>query len=237
MPGAARARPRAASSPPRPRSSSPGCARAWRTTGWARAPACSTSSRPCTARPSTRVLIDFRTLEMRARAAAARRLAARRARLGRAPRARELRLQQAPRRVRARVRAAGHRLPQRRRRACASRAARAAADARRATCSARTRACARPRPRCGGRELRALGALLDASHESLRDLYEVIHARRRGRRRRSCASAGAAGARLIGGGFGGSVLGLFAPGRAARRARPARCAPAPAPTCSRPRAA
>ena len=60
-------------------------------------------------------------------------------------------------------------------------------------------------------ELRALGALLDASHESLRDLYEVstpaLDAAATLLRER-----GAAGARMIGGGFGGSVLGLFAPG-------------------------
>jgi galactokinase len=60
------------------------------------------------------------------------------------------------------------------------------------------------------RDLRALGRLLDASHASLRDLYEVsvpaveatvaqLHA------------AGAAGARIVGGGFGGSVLALFPP--------------------------
>ncbi len=57
-------------------------------------------------------------------------------------------------------------------------------------------------------DLPAVGALLDASHASLRDLYEVstpeldaavelLHA------------GGAAGARLMGGGFGGSVLGLL----------------------------
>ncbi|HXR13442.1 MAG TPA: galactokinase [Solirubrobacteraceae bacterium] len=60
-------------------------------------------------------------------------------------------------------------------------------------------------------DLAALGALLDASHASLRDLYEVstdeveatvaaLH------------DAGAAGARVIGGGFGGHVLGLLPPG-------------------------
>ena len=60
-------------------------------------------------------------------------------------------------------------------------------------------------------EFEELGRLLDASHASLRDLYEVsvpeldaaveiLHA------------AGAAGARLMGGGFGGHVLGLLPPG-------------------------
>ena len=59
-------------------------------------------------------------------------------------------------------------------------------------------------------DMEALGRLLDASHASLRDLYEVSvpavertveHLKR----------AGAAGARVVGGGFGGSVLALLAP--------------------------
>lgn len=61
----------------------------------------------------------------------------------------------------------------------------------------------------GGRP-EALGPLLDASHASLRDLYdasvpevEAAVARMKG--------AGAAGGRMMGGGFGGSVLGLFPP--------------------------
>jgi len=61
--------------------------------------------------------------------------------------------------------------------------------------------------------LTRLGELLDASHASLRDLYEVsvpavestVEAAR---------TAGAAGARLHGGGFGGGVLALFGPGTA-----------------------
>lgn len=63
----------------------------------------------------------------------------------------------------------------------------------------------------GAGDLPALGALLDASHASLRENYEVSTpavedavARLR--------EAGAAGARVVGGGFGGIVLGLFAPG-------------------------
>jgi len=60
-------------------------------------------------------------------------------------------------------------------------------------------------------ELQPLGELLNASHESLRDLYEVSTPNV------DAAVAllreqGASGARMIGGGFGGSVLGLFAPG-------------------------
>jgi galactokinase len=73
------------------------------------------------------------------------------------------------------------------------------------------------------RELDALGSLLDASHASLRDLYEVsTPAVERAVARMH--EAGAAGARLVGGGFGGSILGLFAPGRTppdgAREVRP-----------------
>jgi galactokinase len=72
-------------------------------------------------------------------------------------------------------------------------------------------------------DLAAVGALLDASHASLRDDYDVstptVEAAV-GRLR----DAGAAGARVVGGGFGGSVLGLFAPGarppEEAREVRP-----------------
>ncbi len=60
-------------------------------------------------------------------------------------------------------------------------------------------------------DLPAVGRLLNASHESLRDSYEVstpaVEAAVERLRR-----AGATGARVVGGGFGGSVLGLFAPG-------------------------
>jgi galactokinase len=60
-------------------------------------------------------------------------------------------------------------------------------------------------------DLGAVAELLSASHRSLRDLYEVstpaVEAAVG-----QLLQAGAAGARLIGGGFGGSVLGLFAPG-------------------------
>ncbi len=60
-------------------------------------------------------------------------------------------------------------------------------------------------------DLPAVGCLLDASHESLRDLYEVSTPAVEAAVER-LRGAGAAGARLVGGGFGGSVLGLFAPG-------------------------
>ena len=62
-------------------------------------------------------------------------------------------------------------------------------------------------------EMPVLGALLNASHASLRDLYEVSTPTVDATVAR-LLDRGAAGARMIGGGFGGSVLGLFAPSRA-----------------------
>jgi galactokinase len=60
-------------------------------------------------------------------------------------------------------------------------------------------------------DLPALGELIDASHASLRDDYEVsVDAVERTVAR--LKQAGAAGARIMGGGFGGSVLALFASG-------------------------
>jgi galactokinase len=60
-------------------------------------------------------------------------------------------------------------------------------------------------------DLEGLGALLDASHASLRDDYEVsVEAVERTVDR--LKAAGAAGARIMGGGFGGSVLALFPSG-------------------------
>jgi galactokinase len=60
-------------------------------------------------------------------------------------------------------------------------------------------------------DLAALGALLDASHASLRDLYEVSTPQLEAAVA-ALHTAGAAGARVIGGGFGGHVLGLLPPG-------------------------
>ena len=59
----------------------------------------------------------------------------------------------------------------------------------------------------------ALGQLLDASHTSLRDDYEVSVPEVE-RTVAACRDAGAFGARIMGGGFGGSVLALFPPGGA-----------------------
>ncbi|MBV8712752.1 MAG: galactokinase [Solirubrobacterales bacterium] len=55
-----------------------------------------------------------------------------------------------------------------------------------------------------------LGRLLDASHASLRDCYEVSTPAVEDAVGR-CTQAGAVGARIMGGGFGGSVLALFGP--------------------------
>jgi len=55
--------------------------------------------------------------------------------------------------------------------------------------------------------------LLDEGHASLRDDYEVsVLAVEEAVAR--LQAAGARGARMVGGGFGGHVLGLFAPGAA-----------------------
>jgi galactokinase len=66
-------------------------------------------------------------------------------------------------------------------------------------------------------DLPGLGRLLDASHRSLRDDYEVsvpaVEAAVE-----ACKEAGALGARIMGGGFGGSVLALFPPGATPPRA-------------------
>ena len=71
--------------------------------------------------------------------------------------------------------------------------------------------------------LEEMASLLNASHASLRDLYEVstpaVEATVAAFR-----AAGAAGARVVGGGFGGHVLGLMPPHsqlpRGARELRP-----------------
>jgi galactokinase len=60
-------------------------------------------------------------------------------------------------------------------------------------------------------DLETVGRLLDESHASLRDDYEASVPEVEETVRRLKA-AGAAGARMVGGGFGGSVLALLAPG-------------------------
>jgi galactokinase len=60
-------------------------------------------------------------------------------------------------------------------------------------------------------DLLELGRLLDATHAGLRDLYEVSTPEVE-QTVELMKDAGAAGARIVGGGFGGAVLGLFPPG-------------------------
>jgi galactokinase len=60
------------------------------------------------------------------------------------------------------------------------------------------------------RDPESLGWLLDASHRSLRDDYEVSVPEVE-RTVAACHDAGALGARIMGGGFGGAVLALFGP--------------------------
>ena len=60
-------------------------------------------------------------------------------------------------------------------------------------------------------DMEALAGLLDASHASLRDLYDASVPEIEATVLRAKA-AGAAGARMMGGGFGGVVLALFPPG-------------------------
>jgi galactokinase len=62
----------------------------------------------------------------------------------------------------------------------------------------------------GAADLPAAGRLLDASHRSLRDDYEASVPAVEATVERARA-AGALGARMVGGGFGGHVLALFAP--------------------------
>jgi len=63
---------------------------------------------------------------------------------------------------------------------------------------------------CAG-DLERVGELLDASHASLRDCYAISTPAVEATVTR-LREAGAIGARIVGGGFGGNVLGLLAPG-------------------------
>ena len=62
-------------------------------------------------------------------------------------------------------------------------------------------------------DLEAVGRRLDESHASLRDDYEASVQEVEAAVER-LKPAGAAGARMMGGGFGGAVLALFPPGAA-----------------------
>jgi galactokinase len=60
-------------------------------------------------------------------------------------------------------------------------------------------------------DMPSLGRLLDAAHASLRDCYEISTPAVEDAVQQ-CKRAGAIGARIMGGGFGGNVLALFPPG-------------------------
>ena len=147
----------------------------------------------------------------RAGAARARRLVARDARLRRAPLDRRLGLQRPPPRVRARRAppSASPRCARRTRRTSSASTATLAARARHVlTENARVDAMVAAL-RAG--DLAEAGRLLDASHASLRDDYESsVPAVER--TVAELKAAGAAGARMVGGGFGGAVLALLGPG-------------------------
>jgi galactokinase len=66
----------------------------------------------------------------------------------------------------------------------------------------------------GAGDLERVGELLNASHASLRDCFEISTPAVEATVQRLLA-AGAIGARIVGGGFGGYVLGLLAPGAVA----------------------
>ncbi len=73
---------------------------------------------------------------------------------------------------------------------------------------ARTSGSSRPSRRCNTAIWRGSGQLLDASHASLRDCYEISTPAVEATVQR-LRGAGAIGARIVGGGFGGNVLGLL----------------------------
>ena len=200
-------------------------ARASRTTGSARRPGCSTSSRRCSVEPERALRIDFRSLDVRPVPLRARRVQ------------RSSRCDSGDRHALA----AGSGYNERRRGVRASPASRSVSTACAMRRSRRQRALPSPLDRrvrhvitenervdatveaLAGGDMRALGRLLDASHASLRDCYEVstpaVEAAVG-----MLKHAGALGARIVGGGFGGHVLGLMPPDAAlpdgAREVRP-----------------
>ena len=76
------------------------------------------------------------------------------------------------------------------------------------TSSPRTRGCWRGRGAAGRRDPRTIGPTLTASHASMRDDFEITVPRGRHRACEAALDAGAYGARMTGGGFGGCVLAL-----------------------------
>ena len=206
----------------RPRWRSPASARGSRTTGAARRPACSTSSPRCARSAGTRVRIDMRGPKLRAVPLDSGRPCAGHARLGRLAQPRE----------------SGY---NERRAECREACERSGVGSLRDAPSAdglpdpldrRVRHVITENERVDAAvdalesgDLAELGRLLDASHASLRDDYEVSVPEVE-RAVAACKRAGALGARIMGGGFGGSVLALFPPGASAP-ARAVRVQPGP----------
>ena len=87
--------------------------------------------------------------------------------------------------------------------------------------------------RCAPADLEQAGRLLDASHASLRDDYEASVPEVE-RTVEALKDAGAAGARMVGGGFGGAVVALLRPGVAGPRRGAPSSLPGPPPGSSEP---
>ncbi len=193
--------------------------------------ACSTSSRASSASPTRRCCIDFRTLEVEPVPLALGRLAPR----GRSTRASA---------TRTRARATTSAAPSARGRASCS-ASRSLREATPSELARAARAAARPGRHVLEENERVLEAVAALRARDARRWARCSTPRTRAcatstrsprprsrRRSRGCCGAGAARRALIGGGFGGCVLGAVRPRRAAARAARARCARAPARTCS-----
>ena len=185
-----------------------GSARAWRTSGWGPAPGLLDQIASLFGQPDSAMRIDFRSLEVTPVAleldgyrlvtldsgerhahagdddAAAAGYNQRRAECGRAAEMLGVR--------------ACARRPLSRSMSCPSRCARAPG-----TSSPRTRGCRTPSRRCQKGDLERVGELLNASHASLRDCFAISTPTRGTDGAGRCVDAGAIGARIVGGGFGG----------------------------------
>ena len=76
------------------------------------------------------------------------------------------------------------------------------------TCWGRVAAPLRRPEHCDGADLSTLGSLMSASHRSLRDLHEVSTPTLDAVAGAARAVSGCAGSRLVGAGFGGTVIAL-----------------------------
>ncbi len=191
-------------------SSWPSSARAWRTTGSGRRPACWTRSRRCCRAPGHVLRIDFRSLDVQAVPLDLGDWQLVTVDSGATHSHRRVRLQRAPRRMPRGLRARSASASLRDAGDIDGAAGRRCAGAP-ATCSARTRAWTPPR-----RRSRPATSRRSARCWTPRTRRCATTTRRPCRRSRPPSArlkaAGAAGARMVGGGFGGSVLALLPPG-------------------------